>query len=54
MTIEIVITKRSGDYYAQIKDHPELWAAGKSYRQVVGDLVMTHKEQFGVKIVFPE
>jgi hypothetical protein len=53
MTVEIVITKRTGDYHAQIKDHPELWAAGKDYYHVVGNLVMTHKDKFDVSVTFP-
>jgi hypothetical protein len=51
---EIVITKREHDYHAQIKDHPELWAAGKNYYEVTGNLVLTHKEKFGIVVTYPD
>jgi hypothetical protein len=50
---EIVITKRRDDYHAQIENHPEHWAAGKSYYEVVGNLVLTHKKEFGIVVTFP-
>jgi hypothetical protein len=50
MVTTIVITKRSSDYHAQIKGEPGLWAAGRSPRCAVGDLIMSHKEYFGIVI----
>ena len=52
--IEIVVTRRLTDnnrFHAQVKDHPELWATGNSPRSAVGDLVLSHKGVFGVKVV---
>lgn len=49
--IDIVITKRyerdRTSFHAQVKDHPELWAYGRSYYDVIGDLVITHADVFG-------
>jgi hypothetical protein len=45
--IDVVITKRRDDLHAQVKDHPELWASGQNYYEVIGNLVMTHSDVFG-------
>lgn len=33
----------SGDYHACITGHPEQWAAGKTIRAAIGDLVLHHQ-----------
>lgn len=49
-TIEIVVTKRTDDYHACIKGHPEIWGCGKDYDDAIGDLVRSHSYDFGIKI----
>jgi len=49
--IDVVVTKKyEGTHtylHAHVKDHPELWAAGKDYYSVIGNLVITHADVFG-------
>jgi hypothetical protein len=39
-------------YHAQIKDRPDVWAAGISIDDAIGNLVRTHPDQFGIEIEF--
>jgi hypothetical protein len=48
LTIEV--RRRSDDYHAQIKDHPELWGCGPTPSHAVGDLVRTHREATGITL----
>ena len=48
--MKIVVTKRPDDFYACLGGRPEIWAAGKTVDEVVGDLVRCHKEYFGLTI----
>ena len=53
MSNVVVVKKRSTDnnrYHASLKDHPEIWAAGSSIKEAVGDLVISHPENFGITI----
>lgn len=49
--IDIIVTKRQDDFHAQVKDHPEVWSAGKDYYSAVGNLIITHQEYFGLKLI---
>jgi hypothetical protein len=49
--MEIEVTKRSNDFHACIKGHPEIWAAGRNPQEAIGDLVKYHSEKFSIKIV---
>lgn len=42
----VTVTRRSGDYHACLTGHPEIWAAGRSVYEAVGDLVTHHPERF--------
>jgi len=48
--MKIEIRKRSDDYHAQLEGHPEIWDCGKSWQAAIGNLIMTHKEWFGIEI----
>jgi hypothetical protein len=56
--VDITVTRRLTDnnrFHAQVKDHPELWVAGSDPRNVIGNLVLTHKEKFGIReVTWPE
>lgn len=45
---KIVATKRSGDCHACLDGHPEIWGAGRSQYEAIGDLVAHHPEHTGV------
>lgn len=47
--IRIVITSRTDDVHAAIADHPGLWGCGKTQYEAVGNLVMAHRELFGIE-----
>lgn len=57
--VQIEVCQRAGDwqpggapkYHAQVAGKPGLWAAGLSADDAVGNLVRTHPEAFGVRIV---
>lgn len=40
-----------GTFHVQIKDRPDIWGCGKSWPSAVGDLVLSHPEVIGVKVV---
>jgi hypothetical protein len=49
--MKIVVTRRSGDdYHACLEGHPEIWGCGKSVFSVLGNLLLTHQDIFGVAI----
>jgi len=50
--LEIVVTKRTDDYHACIRDHPEIWGCGKDYNEAIGDLIRSHKGEFGIQIEY--
>lgn len=43
----IVWRLRSDDFHASVEGKPELWAAGSTIAEAVGDLVMSHRDHFG-------
>jgi len=45
----IIVTRRSSDYHACLACHPEVWGAGKSRYEAVGNLVLSHPECFGLE-----
>jgi hypothetical protein len=48
----ITITRRSADFYACLKDRPEIWGCGVSPREAIGEMIWSHLEYFGIKIEF--
>ncbi len=48
-TTKIVVTRRSADYHACIKGHPEIWGCGASIAEAVGNLVQTHRTEFNLE-----
>lgn len=50
--IEIVVTTRNDDYHACIKGHPEIWGCGENYDMAIGSLIISHKDEFGIKVDF--
>ena len=50
--IEIVVTTRTDDYHACIKGNPEIWGCGEDYDKAIGDLVRSHKSEFGINIEY--
>ena len=49
-SIDIVMTKRTDDFHACIRNHPELWGCGRTHSEAIGNLISAHKEHFGIKI----
>ena len=49
--LEIVLTKRTDDYHACIRGHHEIWGCGENYNEAIGDLVRSHKREFGIMTV---
>lgn len=47
----IEIRKREDDYHAQLKNVPEIWGCGESSISAIGDLIVTHPEEFGIEII---
>jgi hypothetical protein len=45
----IIVKKRGADWHAQIEGKAE-WASGKSHIEAIGDLVLSHPDQFGVEV----
>ncbi len=51
--ITVIVTSRpqivgKGDYHAQIKDKPQVWANGWTVNEAIGNLVRTHGDQFNI------
>jgi predicted RNase H-like HicB family nuclease len=46
----IILTKRSHDYHAEIKDIPACWGCGKTQDEAIGDLIRAHKSMFNLNI----
>jgi hypothetical protein len=51
-TVTIVVTKRTDDYHACIKGHPEIWGCGRDKDEAVGDLIRSHESEFGIKVKY--
>lgn len=49
-TVTIVVTKRTGDYHACIKGHHKIWGCGKDENAAIGNLVRSHKSEFGIEV----
>lgn len=43
--------QRQPKYHVQVKDQPNVWACGRSSEEAVGDLIQSHPEQFGVRVI---
>lgn len=50
MVLEIIVTKRPGDYHAALKGDPCTWGCGPSENAAIGDLVRSHCVTFGIAI----
>lgn len=62
--VEIEASERAADYWidsggarrkkfhAQVKGSPGYWDCGRSVAEAVGNLVLSHPEQFGAKVVY--
>ncbi len=48
--MEIVVSKRSHDWHACLKDRPEIWGCGKSIDEAIGSLIRAHAERFGISL----
>jgi hypothetical protein len=51
--MKIIITRRTNDYHACLEGHPEIWAAGKTIYEAVGDLILHHGEKFNIQVEGP-
>jgi hypothetical protein len=51
---EIVVTRRSDDYHACLKNHPEIWASGNTRMCAIGDLIASHGVTFGIGVGFTD
>jgi hypothetical protein len=51
-TVTIVVTKRTDDYHACIKGHPEIWGCGECESKAIGDLIRSHEIEFGIKVQY--
>lgn len=49
-TTEIVVTKRTYDYHACIRGHPEIWGCGRDESEAIGDVIRSHESEFGIKV----
>lgn len=49
--MKVEIRRRSDDIHAQVADHPEIWGCGRNFLSALGNLVATHKEQFGIEFI---
>jgi hypothetical protein len=47
----ITVTKRGDDYHACITGHPEIWDAGKSQAEAVGNLIISHESVVQVTLI---
>ena len=47
---EIVVTNRTDDIHACLKDHPEVWGCGRTSLEAIGSLISVHPAVFGIKI----
>jgi len=54
MIKEIIVTKRTDDYHACLKDHPEIWACGKTKFCAIGNLIATHGVTFEIAVGFTD
>jgi len=50
--IDIIVKKRKDDFHAHVKDHPELWSAGRDYNSAVGNLIITHQDCLGLNLIY--
>jgi hypothetical protein len=48
----IVVSRRFADYHACIKGRPEFWGCGHSSESAIGNLILSHAEQFAVTVDF--
>lgn len=51
--VTVIVTPRpqivsKGDYHAQIKDRPQVWACGLTVNEALGNLVDSHLDQFNI------
>ena len=52
--MKIVVTRRTADVHACIEGEPEIWDRGLNYAEALGNLLMSHRNRFGVEgIEFP-
>lgn len=51
--ITIVVTRRTADIHACLKDHPEIWGCGRGPAEAIGEVIRSHPERFGLAIEYP-
>ena len=51
-TTTIVVTKRTDDYHACIKGHPEIWGCGEDGNKAIGDLIRSNEAEFAIKVQY--
>jgi hypothetical protein len=51
-TTEIVVTKRTDDYHACIRGHPEIWGCGRNESEAIGDVIRSHESEFDIKVQY--
>lgn len=49
--MNIVVTKRSDDFHAALKDNPAVWGCGKTIDAAIGDLIRSHQHRLGITIL---
>ncbi len=47
--MKIVVTRRPGDYHACLEGHSEIWGAGKTPSEAIGNVLYGHTDTFSVK-----
>ncbi len=48
---KIVLRKRTNDIHASLNGQPGIWGCGRSDREAIGDLVLSHPEKFGIQTI---
>lgn len=51
--MKLIVTCRGHDYHACIEGRNEIWAAGKTICEAIGDLMIHHEDSTGIEIVLP-
>lgn len=50
----ITVSRRSDDYHACVSGEPGKWDCGKTISEAVGNLIMSHREEFDINIDFSQ
>ena len=52
MPHEIVVTKRTSDYHAHLKNHRAIWGCGNNPKEAIGNLITAHYKEFDIEVVY--